>query len=247
MTSTVIVNPTIVFPSLSRTDGSAQFTFSNPTPNPIPSPGPSGPTALASVTGPIEARIASEHPSQLTLELTVRPLSHVSATAQKTLASKIRCALLPALILPAHPRTLVQVVVQELVSTRGSSGCAGDDVMLSAMINATMLSLLDAGSIPLRGVVCAVPLARLPQQHDSAPRYATHAPATIASGCFAFLFEGASSEPACVWASWGSATPGGTAPDLEEAQHVARGVAKVIWREMKVRLDPRGTDDEMEV
>jgi exosome complex component RRP46 len=64
--STLSLRPIdIVFESLDRVDGSASFAF--------------GPTkALASVSGPIQVRLAAELPSKATFEVLVRPLSGIS-------------------------------------------------------------------------------------------------------------------------------------------------------------------------
>jgi exosome complex component RRP46 len=170
----------ISFDALSGVDGSARFSF-----------GPA--TALASVSGPIAARLATENPARAAIDLHVRPLSSVPGTTEKHAGVALKGILERACILAQHPRTLIQVVVQALSplsSSRSSQGVDVDvDVLLAAEINACSLALLNAGSIPMRGVVCAVAVAQ--PTSSSQPQLvmggggSSHAEYT---GCFAFLF-----------------------------------------------------------
>lgn len=57
----------IVLESLDRVDGSASFAFGHT-------------KALASVSGPIQVRLAAELPSKATFEVLVRPLSGIPGT-----------------------------------------------------------------------------------------------------------------------------------------------------------------------
>jgi exosome complex component RRP46 len=70
--------------------------------------------AIASVSGPIEVRLAAEQASKATFEVIIRPLSNVPGTESKALAATIRSLLTPSLLLPLNPRTLVQLVIQSL-------------------------------------------------------------------------------------------------------------------------------------
>ncbi|KAF8880349.1 hypothetical protein CPB84DRAFT_1638191, partial [Gymnopilus junonius] len=144
----------ISYDGLARVDGSARFSFGQ------------SPTSLASLSGPIEVRLAAELPSKATFEVLVRPLSGIPATEAKALAAILRACLEPSLILTRNPRTLVQLVVQGLGSSSSSSASSSvpssssssavSPGLTTSMINASSLSLLIASSIPMRGVVCAV-------------------------------------------------------------------------------------------
>ena len=207
---------------LARTDGSARFGFG------------SNPHALASLSGPIEVRLAAELPSQATFEVYVRPLSNVPATEAKALASIVKSALSPALILSRNPRTLVQLVVQALSPSRGR----GDgSVMVAAMINAATLAFLNAGSVPMKGIICAVPVGRRvggelvvdPSEEEVEVE---------ATGCFAFLVTRKvghqETTASCVHTSWREGGVGSSgSDDLVRATELAKGAALVIADEMR--------------
>lgn len=198
----------ISFDGLARVDGSARFSF-----------GPVGPSALSSISGPIEVRLNAENASQATFEVLVRPLSNVPATEAKALAATLRSLLSPSLILSHNPRTLVQLVAQALVPS-------SSDALVAALINSSALALLNAGSIPMQGVVCAVAVGR--RRSDAAliadPDEQYEAAASLdAHGCFAFMFSGERGGVArCVWTNWRSAP--GTVLD-EKAVAAARELA----------------------
>lgn len=126
----------------------------------------------------------------------------------------------------------------------GSSGVA-------ACVNAGTAALVSAGSVPMRGVVCAIAVGRLkgtgalvvdPSEEEELD----------ATGCFAFMFadsaggektSGSESIPGCecVWTDWKSLDAGGGGFQEEElvrATEMARMGAEMVWREMKdsVRL-----------
>ncbi|KAL0566344.1 hypothetical protein V5O48_015671 [Marasmius crinis-equi] len=227
---------TLSFDTLSRVDGSARFGF-----------GPSSqPQALASVSGPIEVRLLAEQASQATLEVTIRPISNVPATESKLLGGAVAGATEPSLVLGANPRTLVQVVVQMLQSLKGSDeggGKAGKDGMVAAIVNATTLALLNAGSIPMRGVVCAVSVGLLDVDEGGEKTYIVNPDTTttelIGSGCFAFLFsdfEPTSQNGAtCVWSNWRRFGGGGGFDEEEilKTREIAREGAREVWRAVK--------------
>jgi exosome complex component RRP46 len=91
----------------------------------------------------------------------------------------------------ANPRTLVQMIVQILGSGWGAEGKKGArDAVMATAVNAGMLALINAGSVPLKGVVCTVAVGRRlgdsvlvldPGEEEEA--------GLSASGCFAFLFS----------------------------------------------------------
>ncbi|KAI0046402.1 ribosomal protein S5 domain 2-like protein [Auriscalpium vulgare] len=227
----------IVYEKLDRADGSASFAFGST-------------KALASVSGPIEVRLAAEQPSKATFEVSVRPLSGVPGTESKALSASLRALLAPALLLSRNPRTLVQLVVQSLAPSRQTgtgTGLFGAPLM-AAMVNAATLALLNAGSVPMAGVVCAVAVARV---RPSAAGVSSPAlvldptedelAASDGGGCFAFIFAAhptpeqsdAQFGSRLVWTDW-RVTGGGTDVDeLARAKLLARSGVEHVWQQVK--------------
>ncbi|KZP17086.1 ribosomal protein S5 domain 2-like protein [Athelia psychrophila] len=186
---------TITYERLDRVDGSARFIFGET-------------AALASLSGPMEVRLALEHPSRATLEVILRPLSNMPGTEAKSLASTIRTLLTPALLLTANPRSLLQLVLQSLSPGVSGTEKSADPRLVAAMVNASTLALLNAGSVPMQGVVCAVAVGLLSpsppsSSSSSSSAQSPSAPASVlvldpsdaelrnlqGSGCFAFMFS----------------------------------------------------------
>ncbi|KAJ7465026.1 exosome component Rrp46 [Mycena latifolia] len=199
---------------LARVDGSARFGFGDT-------------VALASVSGPIEVRLAAENPSLSTFEVLLRPLSNVPATQSKSLAATIRSALIPSLILSQNPRTLIQLVIQALSQTRSKS----QDALVSAMINASTLALLNAGSIPMKGVVCAVAVGRIKSTLIVDPSEDEEL-ALDATGCFAFSFGDGVDDARCVWTNWTSSSSFDET-ELAHCKRLASGAAKSVWLQIQ--------------
>ncbi|KAF7318481.1 Exosome component Rrp46 [Mycena chlorophos] len=224
------------FDRLARVDGSARFAFGTirlHSPVKFALTRLAGDTAaLASVSGPIEVRIAAENPSAATLEVLHRPLSGIPGTQSKVLAGGIRSALLPALILTQNPRTLVQLVVQSLSTTGGTQ-----DALVAACINAGSLALLNAGSVPMRGVVCAVAVGR--SKDGTMFLDPDEADVLDASGCFAFMFERGEDDARCVWSSWRAtsgmpvAGAGIGEGDLKSMRRLALVGAREVWKHVR--------------
>jgi exosome complex component RRP46 len=240
----------INFPGLARVDGSAFFSFGGSPAGPsVSGSTPSTPTAtatsaIASLTGPAEVRLASEHPSQLTFDVLLRPFGGVPATESKALAANVRHVLGTSLIWGMNPRTLVQMVVQVLGSNWSGEGkrCGVDAVMATA-VNAGMLALMNAGSVPLKGVICAVAVGRrlsdgvlvLDPGEDEEEGLS-------AGGCFAFLFSSLSGEAdvvgRCVWTNWRAV--GKTRFDertLGDARKLANRAAGEVYLAMKKNIE----------
>lgn len=119
---------------------------------------------------------------------------------------------------------------------------------VAACVNAGTAALVSAGSVPMRGVVCAIAVGRLkgsgalvvdPSEEEQLD----------ATGCFAFMFaDSASGEKTsesipgceCVWTDWKSVDGGGgfEEEELVRATEMARMGAEMVWRELKdsVRL-----------
>ena len=252
---------TVVYPGLDRVDGSARFGFGTilfPSSFHFSSTSLGHTNALASVSGPIEVRLAAEHPSRATFEVSVRPLSAVPGTEEKTLAVSIRTALTPSLFLPHHPRTLIQLVAQSLTPTTNPTNRFPPS-LIASIINASTAALLNTGSVSMRGVVCAVAVARLHTTSTTPstaclvldPSEGELASAT-ASGCFAFLFAhglgvlGSANAPCAgesVWVSW-QADGSFTQDELVRAQELAKGGAERVWQAMKESVTSMGAQPQ---
>lgn len=232
----------ISYDGLARVDGSARFGFGmllihlNIFSLFFHTLRPGDTAALASLSGPIEVRLAAESPSKATFEVMVRPLSNVPATDAKSLGASIRSTLEPSLILTKNPRTLVQLVVQSLSPASESSM---NQSLSAAMVNASSLALLKAGSVPMNGVVCAVAIGKSscgsfvvdPSEEENLD----------AGGCFAFLFadevglSGSNSD--CVWTSWKATKGKYDQAELVTARELARSAAGVVYGEMRKTFD----------
>ena len=215
---------------------------------------PGDTVALASVSGPIEVRLAAEQASQATFDVSVRPLSNVPSTESKSQAAAIRSALAPSLILTKNPRTLIQLVVQILSP---SPTCKHSDSQLAAMINASTLSLLNAGSVPMRGVVCAVAVGKS-EADNTELLIDPHEDAKITQGgCFAFMITdgaGVESNSTAVWTNWTSRQGTFDESELLSAREVARNAVVDVYKAMKRSFLPDeklesedADDDKMEI
>jgi len=222
--------PKITFEALSRVDGSARFSF-----------GSTGPSALSSVSGPIEVRLAAENASQATFDVLVRPLSNVPATEAKALGAAVKGLLAPSLILWQNPRTMVQVVAQAMTATVSAGPGLGDG-LVAAIINASTLAILNAGSMPMQGVVCAVAVGRRRGDRllivDPDEKEEAVGKVLDIHGCFAFMFAGKEhtgkkeSRGRCVWTNWRTVVKGGDVFDekvLREARNLAAEAAERVY------------------
>jgi len=107
----------------------------------------------------------------------MRPSAGVSATFEKRYSKDIREVLEQVLLLSHHPRTLVQLVIQALSPTSSphwkpspyssttridsSRGTTANPSLIAASINASSLAFLNASSINMRGVLCAVAVGKV--------------------------------------------------------------------------------------
>lgn len=118
------------------------------------------------------------------------------------------------------------------------------------MINAGTLALMNAGSVPMKGVVCAVSIGRISSGDGASPVYLVDPSDNEilhldAGGCFAFLFaDGLSATPGpnsstesgatCVWTSWRAVAPYGfDEKELVQTREMALQAAKEVWVKMK--------------
>ncbi|KAF8842586.1 hypothetical protein BDN67DRAFT_965464 [Paxillus ammoniavirescens] len=215
----------ISFDALSGVDGSARFSFGETC------------TALASVSGPIAARLAAEHPARATVEVHVRPLSSVPGTTEKHLGTAFKGIVERTCVLGQNPRTLIQVVVQALSRPTNA--------LIAAEINACSLALVNAGSVPMRGVVCAVSVgvrrtgSRMDFVLDPEDEEESGG-----GGCFAFLFgvdrlraESDLPPSQMIWTNY-RAGVGDTfsSTHLAQAEELASKGAAQVWIKMKESL-----------
>ncbi|KAF9233801.1 ribosomal protein S5 domain 2-type protein [Melanogaster broomeanus] len=215
----------ISFDALSGVDGSARFSFGATC------------TALASVSGPIAARLAAEHPARATVEVHVRPLSLVPGTTEKYLGAAFKGIVERACVLNQHPRTLIQVVLQALSRPTNA--------LIAAEINACSLALVNAGSVPMRGVACAVSVGRRRSGSQTElvldPEDESE---LLGGGCFAFLF-GVDELPAesdippskMIWTNYCAGVGASfSSAQLAQAEELASKGAAEVWIKMKESL-----------
>ncbi|KAI0718683.1 hypothetical protein C8T65DRAFT_570384 [Cerioporus squamosus] len=237
----------IVYERLDRVDGSARFGFGET-------------KSLASVSGPIEVRPAQENPSQATLDIQIRPLAALPGTDAKALATTLKSIFAPSLFLSHHPRTLIQIVGQALCGTDSGSGLGsvgrGWNASLTAsLVNATAAAFINAGSVPMRGVVFAVAVGRLKGDADGElilDPEEVELPHLAGSGCFTFLFSSSlsasadipspSEPPACslLWTNYTTAAPFDVS-ELTRARELAAKGARQVWLALKESLASRLT------
>lgn len=210
---------------------------------------------MASVSGPIEVRANLESPSQATLDIHIRPLASVPGTDSRAFATILKTVLTPALLLSHHPRTLVQLVGQALCGSESGSGSGtvgrGWNIsIMASLINACSSAFISAGSVPMRGAVCAVAVGRLPDPETSTCTLVldpseTELPKLKGGGCFAFMFSFATSESdeeartpgvTLLWRNYAASDGTFDQTEFARAQSLARVGAEEIWQTMKTSL-----------
>ncbi|KZT51530.1 hypothetical protein CALCODRAFT_442929 [Calocera cornea HHB12733] len=213
---------------LSRADGSARFASGNT-------------IALASVTGPIEVRSGWEKPEEAFLEVNVRPLEGIAGTQARSIVQTLKSALTPSLLLGRAPRTLIQLTLQALSPSSLSSVYAQPRISLSskaALMNAATAAFLDAGSVSMRGIVCACTVGTRDGVLVLDPTEKEE------TGAFGFMFHG--SEPGeLVWAEWA-----GEEADWEKVASEARTGAEIVrdfFRAQFERAAGMGEEDDEEM
>ncbi|KAJ3551157.1 hypothetical protein NM688_g4880 [Phlebia brevispora] len=235
----------IKYEGLDRVDGSARFGFGET-------------ESLASVSGPIEVRPNSESPSQATLEVHIRPLAAIAGTDSKALSATLKSILIPALLLSQHPRTLVQIVGQALCGSEsgagyGSAGRGWHASLVASLINACSAALVNASSVPMKGVVCAVAIGRLrdPSSSLSSPTLVldpseAELSRLVGGGCFAFMFSSTLSKPlqsdadvpssSLLWTNYTAMGGAFGDAEFEEARQLAENGATLVWQSFKDSL-----------
>ncbi|KAG7161507.1 exosome complex component RRP46-like [Homarus americanus] len=118
---------------LSRSDGSALYSIGNT-------------VALASVNGPGEVKKFNRLYNRAYLEVSYSPSTGQSMIGERALESVITRTVEQVILVHLHPRTAVNVTIQEMQS---------DGLELSTSVNAACLSLLDAG-VQMKSTFAAV-------------------------------------------------------------------------------------------
>lgn len=122
---------------LSQPDGSATFSQGRT-------------SAMAAVYGPTEVRVARELADRAAVEVVFKPKVGVGSCAARGVEEVVRGVCESVILSSLHPRTLFNIVIQEL-HNEGS--------MLACCINAVCSALLDACapmSFPFAAVACSI-------------------------------------------------------------------------------------------
>ncbi len=125
------------------------------------------------IHGPRPARtFRLESPDAAVLEISVLPPSGPAGSREVALAAFLRVLFEGAVVLSAHPRTIISIAVH-LQADEGS--------LTAAAVNATTLALVDAG-VPLHGMVGACTVAALGSAGFVQPRGPAGVPKQEAPG-----------------------------------------------------------------
>ena len=124
------------------------------------------------------------------------------------------------------------------------------------MINASTLALLNAGSVPMRGTVCAIAVGKVQGGELLVDPEEDRTGELVQGGCFAFMVAdgaGFDSNSTSVWTNWRT-LKGGTFNEAEitEAREVARDAVKRVYTAMKSSFLPGASsgpknEDKMEL
>lgn len=101
---------------------------------------------LAAVYGPMEVRIAKELADRATVEVVYKPKIGMPGCAEKLQERLVRNTCENVIMAALHPRTAIQIVIQQLHDGGSQLACC---------INASCLALMDA-AVPLCCMVAAV-------------------------------------------------------------------------------------------
>ncbi|CAB4251893.1 similar to Saccharomyces cerevisiae YGR095C RRP46 Exosome non-catalytic core component [Maudiozyma barnettii] len=104
---------------------------------------------ISAVTGPVEPKARQELPTQLALEINIRPASGVPTTREVNIQDKVRAIITPILASYKYPRQLCQITLQLLQS--GETEPYFHALELIACVNSTTYALVDSG-IALKGI-----------------------------------------------------------------------------------------------
>lgn len=135
----------------------------------------------------------------------------------------------------------------------GSVGRGWNASLTASLVNAMAAALINAGSIPMRGVVCAVAVGRVKGEADGElilDPEEVELPQLAGSGCFAFLFSSSLSGsgdtsadvPPCslLWTNYTTAVPFDVS-ELGRVKELAQKGARQVWLSLKQSLGSRTT------
>jgi len=175
-----------------------------------------------------------------TFEVIVRPLAGIPGTESKSLSASIRSVLAPSLILTQNPRSLVQLVVQSLSPSLAQSRT--NPSLTASLINASSLAFVNASSVPMQGVVCAVAVGRHGSSRAIILDPSDEELFTLdASGVFAYLFSGIDHDQeqkqrlksTLVWSNFIASPSPFTESELVSVHNLAQKGAERVWHTMK--------------
>lgn len=106
-------------------------------------------TVMVGVYGPAEVRLAREIADRATVEIAYKPKVKQGGCKEKFLEKIVMSAFDSVIVSELHPRTAINIIIQE-IQDNGS--------LLSCCINAVCCSLMDA-CVPMRSTVAAVTCA----------------------------------------------------------------------------------------
>jgi hypothetical protein len=128
------------------------------------------------------------------------------------------------------------------------AGIGADHALAAALVNASTLALLKAGSVPMRGTVSAASVG-LSLTGELIVDPSEDQLTMNASGCFAFLF--ADQDARCVWSSWknvpASNGRGVTGIVISQARELACTEARAIRDEMKRQIVNMGKKEQIRI
>lgn len=111
---------------------------------------------LAAVNGPVEVSRRDELPEEAAIEVNVRPSSGVGGPQERWLETLVQSVMRPVLLVHMHPRTMIQITLQVTKEPDIKlSRSVGAISIISALVNAAFLTLLDGG-LPLARTATAV-------------------------------------------------------------------------------------------
>ncbi|XP_054713171.1 exosome complex component RRP46-like [Uloborus diversus] len=126
----------VQFSNLSRSDGSVLMS--------------SGDVIVqACVYGPTEIKVSKELCNKAAVEVSFKPKVGQSDSEERLMEHFIRNAVEPLILTSLHPRTSINIIIQEIQDGGNLLACG---------VNSAYLALLDAG-ISMTGSVAAVPIA----------------------------------------------------------------------------------------
>jgi exosome complex component RRP46 len=112
------------------------------------------------------------------------------------------------------------------------------------MINASSLALLNASSVPMRGLVSAVAVGRLSGGELVVDPSEEEATSLKAAGTFAFMFVDGigrkNSNSECVWTSWKSDSGSYNQNEIFQARELARTGARAVYDAMRTSFEKPG-------